>query len=55
MLHQCTCTCIHNPVSVSLQLSGLGKLRPNTVVIGYKTNWKTSTEQEIEEYVNIIQ
>ena len=42
-------------MSLFIQLSGLGKLRPNTVVIGFKNNWKNSTEQEIEEYVNIIQ
>ena len=38
-----------------VQLSGLGKLRPNTVVIGFKRNWTTCPQEEVEEYVSILQ
>lgn len=37
-----------------LQTVGLGKLKTNTLVLGFKTLWKTVHEQEMEEYVNII-
>ena len=37
-----------------MQCSGIGKLRPNTVVLGYKHNWKIDESDKINEYVNII-
>ncbi|GLD57312.1 solute carrier family 12 member 3-like protein [Lates japonicus] len=37
-----------------LQASGLGKLKPNTLVMGFKTNWKDSSPESIEDYVNTI-
>ncbi|CAM9584114.1 unnamed protein product [Chrysoparadoxa australica] len=37
-----------------LQLSGLGRLRPNTVVLGYKANWQEAADEAVEEYVNVI-
>ncbi len=43
------CTC------VPLQLSGLGKIRPNTLVVGFKNNWTTCTDSEIQEYVALLQ
>ncbi|UYV72507.1 SLC12A1 [Cordylochernes scorpioides] len=36
------------------QLSGIGKLRPNMVLMGYKSNWQTCPPEEVEEYFNII-
>lgn len=39
------------------QLCGLGRLRPNIVLIGLKTNWLSLTIdkiQEIDDYVGII-
>lgn len=38
-----------------LQLSGLGKLAPNIVIMGFKHNWKASTADEIEDYFQLIQ
>ena len=38
-----------------LQLTGLGKLSPNTIVIGYKTNWTKCTAQEVDDYVALLQ
>ncbi|XP_037531269.1 solute carrier family 12 member 3-like [Nematolebias whitei] len=37
-----------------LQASGLGKLKPNTLVLGFKGNWGESTPESIEDYINTI-
>lgn len=37
-----------------LQSAGLGKLKPNTLVLGFKRNWTRAHDFEINEYVNII-
>ncbi|XP_062300545.1 solute carrier family 12 member 3-like [Scomber scombrus] len=37
-----------------LQASGLGKLKPNTLVLGFKTNWRESSPESIEDYINTI-
>ena len=37
-----------------LRLSGIGKMKSNTLVLGFKDNWKTSTDLAIKGYVDII-
>ncbi|KAH0626304.1 hypothetical protein JD844_001216 [Phrynosoma platyrhinos] len=37
-----------------IEVSGLGRLRPNTVILGYKQNWQTDSPQKLEDYVGII-
>ncbi|TNN38873.1 Solute carrier family 12 member 2 [Liparis tanakae] len=37
-----------------LQASGLGKLKPNTLVLGFKSNWRHSSPESIEDYINTI-
>ncbi|XP_040275654.1 solute carrier family 12 member 3-like [Bufo bufo] len=37
-----------------MQVSGLGRLKPNTVVLGYKSDWQKVPGQCLEEYVDII-
>ncbi|XP_071982102.1 solute carrier family 12 member 3-like [Engystomops pustulosus] len=37
-----------------MQVSGLGRLKPNTVVLGYKSDWQKVPGQCLEEYVGII-
>ncbi|XP_067327506.1 solute carrier family 12 member 1 [Anolis sagrei] len=37
-----------------LQASGLGRIRPNTLVFGFKKNWRHSTAAQVENYVGII-
>lgn len=37
-----------------LQSAGVGKLKPNTLVLGFKRDWKKASDSEINEYVNII-
>uniref|UniRef100_A0A7N6FFW6 Solute carrier family 12 member 10, tandem duplicate 1 n=1 Tax=Anabas testudineus TaxID=64144 RepID=A0A7N6FFW6_ANATE len=34
--------------------SGLGKLKPNTLVLGFKSNWRDSSPESIEDYINTI-
>ena len=37
-----------------MQCSGLGKLRPNIVVIGYKNDWQTDDMEKVNGYINIL-
>ncbi|GAA6091701.1 solute carrier family 12 member 10, tandem duplicate 1 [Tachysurus ichikawai] len=37
-----------------MQASGLGKLKPNTLIMGFKTNWKECSPYDLEDYVNTI-
>uniref|UniRef100_A0A915KTG1 Solute carrier family 12 member 2 n=1 Tax=Romanomermis culicivorax TaxID=13658 RepID=A0A915KTG1_ROMCU len=37
-----------------LQASGVGKMRPNVLVLGMKRDWKTSTPDQILEYFNTL-
>ncbi|KAJ8007579.1 hypothetical protein DPEC_G00095500 [Dallia pectoralis] len=37
-----------------LQASGLGKLKPNTLIMGFKNNWKECSPDSMEDYVNTI-
>ncbi|KAM6949525.1 solute carrier family 12 member 3-like [Aplochiton taeniatus] len=37
-----------------LQASGLGKLKPNTLIMGFKNNWKECPPSSLVDYVNTI-
>ncbi|XP_062860454.1 solute carrier family 12 member 1 [Trichomycterus rosablanca] len=37
-----------------LQASGLGRLRPNTLMLGFKKDWKTATTTDIQDYVGVL-
>ncbi|XP_068166257.1 solute carrier family 12 member 2-like [Antennarius striatus] len=37
-----------------LQAVGLGRLKPNTLVIGFKTNWADGDMRDVEIYINTI-
>ncbi|XP_049328525.1 solute carrier family 12 member 10, tandem duplicate 1 isoform X7 [Astyanax mexicanus] len=37
-----------------MQASGLGKMKPNTLVLGFKTNWKECPPGSVEDYVNTV-
>uniref|UniRef100_A0A8B9LMQ0 Solute carrier family 12 member 2 n=1 Tax=Astyanax mexicanus TaxID=7994 RepID=A0A8B9LMQ0_ASTMX len=37
-----------------LQASGLGRLKPNTLVLGFKNDWMNSDMKETETYINLI-
>ncbi|XP_027716727.1 solute carrier family 12 member 1 isoform X2 [Vombatus ursinus] len=46
--------CFRDGVRSLLQASGLGRMKPNTMVIGFKKNWRKAPPAEIENYVGII-
>lgn len=37
-----------------MQCVGVGKLKPNVVFMGYKTNWQECSIEEVQEYFNVI-
>uniref|UniRef100_A0AAQ5ZHE6 Solute carrier family 12 member 1 n=1 Tax=Amphiprion ocellaris TaxID=80972 RepID=A0AAQ5ZHE6_AMPOC len=37
-----------------LQASGLGRMKPNTLMIGFKTNWRTAGAEGVQSYVGIL-
>lgn len=41
-------------VAYFLQTAGLGKLRPNVLLMGFNNKWLEQNFQEIEDYVGII-
>ena len=38
-----------------MQLSGLGKMKPNLALMGYKRDWAVADEDELEAYFGVIQ
>ena len=46
---------LHEGCLALYQMAGLGKLKPNTVLLGFKNNWKLASVGEVEEYVKIVQ
>ncbi|XP_067144438.1 solute carrier family 12 member 2-like isoform X2 [Centruroides vittatus] len=41
-------------VSSLTQLVGIGKLKPNVILMGYKSNWQECEPSEVLEYFNVI-
>lgn len=41
--------------SALMQATGVGKLAPNVVLMGYKTHWATCNNKELQEYFNVLQ
>uniref|UniRef100_A0A8C7ZTB0 Solute carrier family 12 member 1 n=1 Tax=Oryzias sinensis TaxID=183150 RepID=A0A8C7ZTB0_9TELE len=37
-----------------LQASGLGRMKPNTLMIGFKKNWQIAGKDEVQSYVGIL-
>ncbi|XP_055573317.1 solute carrier family 12 member 1 isoform X3 [Falco cherrug] len=37
-----------------LQASGLGRMKPNTLVIGFKKDWRNAAVAQVENYVGVI-
>ncbi|XP_056098784.1 solute carrier family 12 member 1 [Rhinichthys klamathensis goyatoka] len=37
-----------------LQASGLGRMKPNTVMMGFKRDWRTTKPQEVQSYAGIL-
>ncbi|NXJ75159.1 S12A3 protein, partial [Trogon melanurus] len=45
---------LRSGVQMLIQAAGLGKMRPNILVLGYKRNWRTASLQSLEDYVGIL-
>ncbi|KAM6381030.1 solute carrier family 12 member 3 isoform 5-T5 [Pluvialis apricaria] len=45
---------LRSGVQMLIQAAGLGKMRPNMLVLGYKRNWRTVSPQSLEDYVGIL-
>lgn len=37
-----------------MQATGIGKLRPNILLMGYKNDWQTCASDELEKYFNVV-
>ncbi|XP_072037577.1 solute carrier family 12 member 1-like [Amphiura filiformis] len=49
-----TAPTLRKGVQSLLQLGGVGKIRPNTVIMGYKNNWQEDSHEAVDDYVGII-
>lgn len=38
-----------------LQTTGIGKLSPNVLMMGYKNDWKSCNSDELLAYFNVLQ
>uniref|UniRef100_A0A803VBG9 Solute carrier family 12 member 3 n=1 Tax=Ficedula albicollis TaxID=59894 RepID=A0A803VBG9_FICAL len=45
---------LRSGVQMLIQAAGLGKMRPNILVLGYKRDWRTASPQSLEDYVGIL-
>ncbi|KAM9227898.1 solute carrier family 12 member 3 [Leptosomus discolor] len=45
---------LRSGVQMLIQAAGLGKMRPNILVLGYKRNWQRASPQSLEDYVGIL-
>ncbi|NXF52443.1 S12A3 protein, partial [Oceanites oceanicus] len=45
---------LRSGIQMLIQAAGLGKMRPNILVLGYKRNWQTASPQSLEDYVGIL-
>lgn len=55
----CTAPSFREGVRIMLQTVGLGKMKPNTVIFGFKRDWKKMSKDPsgravVEEYVNVV-
>lgn len=42
-------------VRALIQTSGVGKLAPNILLMGYKSDWRTCNHQDLVSYFNVLQ
>uniref|UniRef100_A0A8D0GCZ3 Solute carrier family 12 member 3 n=1 Tax=Sphenodon punctatus TaxID=8508 RepID=A0A8D0GCZ3_SPHPU len=45
---------LRSGVQILMQASGLGRMKPNVLVIGYKKNWQTAHPRAVEDYTGIL-
>lgn len=42
-------------IVVPLKAAGLGRLKPNTLVLGFKNDWRDGDMMNVETYISMIQ
>lgn len=40
---------------VLFQSAGLGRMKPNVLVMGFKKNWRKAQPSDMENYIGILQ
>ncbi|MGH0192581.1 UNVERIFIED_CONTAM: hypothetical protein FKN15_019169 [Acipenser sinensis] len=45
---------LRSGVQILMQASGLGRMKPNVLVMGFKNNWKSDYPSNMENYIGII-
>ncbi|XP_006106336.1 solute carrier family 12 member 3 isoform X2 [Myotis lucifugus] len=45
---------LRSGVQVLMQAVGLGRMKPNILVIGFKTNWQSAHPATVEDYIGIL-
>ncbi|XP_008833144.1 solute carrier family 12 member 3 isoform X5 [Nannospalax galili] len=45
---------LRSGVQILMQASGLGRIRPNILVIGFKKNWQSAHPATVEDYIGIL-
>nr|XP_057945470.1 solute carrier family 12 member 1 isoform X1 [Doryrhamphus excisus] len=48
------CDSYRKGVETLLQASGLGRMKPNTLMVGFKKNWKVSGAEAVQSYVGVL-
>ena len=46
--------CPDSMLFFSMKAAGLGKLKPNTLVLGFKSSWREGSAESLVDYVNTI-
>lgn len=46
---------LHTGVAAMLNLSGVGKVKPNILMMGFKNDWSTCDRNSLDQYVLTIQ
>jgi len=47
--------CIPEGASSLMQLSGIGKMKPNMLLMGYKRDWSDCLQEDLDDYFGVIQ
>ncbi|KAA8595906.1 hypothetical protein FQN60_011197 [Etheostoma spectabile] len=49
-----TCDNFREGTKCLLQASGLGRMKPNTLMVGFQRNWRTASTEAVQNYVGIL-
>ncbi|KAG7473878.1 hypothetical protein MATL_G00100390 [Megalops atlanticus] len=49
-----TCNSFREGAESLLQASGIGRLKPNTLVLGFKRDWQSAEVEDVQSYVGVL-